>query len=236
MNIDVIRAVIPMMIGAGAIMYGANAFIPLYLQGVTGVSATNSGLLLTPLAVSVAISATYVGRRTSKVGRIKPWPLVGGFLMLGAMVVISTIGKEHGFLYVAMAGSALMGLGVGGVMPPGSLAAQNAVEPHEIGTASSTVLFMRSLGGVIGLGAYGAVFASQINGKIDENLIRRPRAIAQLPPEQKEQALEVLSNAISTVFKAAIPVAAIVMLFGWLLPDRPLRTNSTLQPDSGAGH
>ncbi len=156
--------------------------------------------------------------------------------MLFAMIVISTIGKEHGYLYVAMAGSALTGFGVGGVMPPGSLAAQNAVEPHEIGTASSTVLFMRSLGGVIGLGAYGAVFTAQISGKIDERLIRRPRAIADLPPEQKAQALEVLSNAISTVFKAAIPVAAIVMLFGYLLPDRPLRTTSTLQPDSGAGH
>lgn len=237
MNIDVIRAVIPMMIGAGAIMYGANAFIPLYMQGVTGVSATNSGLLLTPLAVSVAISATYVGRRTSKVGRIKPWPFVGGFLMLCAMIVISTIGKEHGYLYVAMAGSALMGLGVGGVMPPGSLAAQNAVEAHEIGTASSTVLFMRSLGGVIGLGVYGAVFSAQISGKIDERLIRRPRAIADLPPADKAQALEVLSNAISTVFKAAIPVAAVVMVFGWLLPDRPLRTSSTLQPDnSSAAH
>ena len=234
MNNDVIRAVIPMMICAGAIMYGANAFVPLYLQAVTGVSATNSGLLLTPLAGAVAISATWVGRRTSKTGTYKPWPFVGGIIMLAAMIVLSTLRKDDGYLYVALVGSALMGFGVGGVMPTGSLAAQNAVPQSEIGTASSTVLFMRSLGGVVGLGAYGAVFSSQINDKIDPRLVQRPRAIADLPEEQKLQALEVMSTAITTVFKAAIPVAALIVITGWLLPAKPLRGAEQSRGDSSS--
>ena len=237
-SIDVVRAVIPMMFLVGTVFYGTNAFLPLYLQAVTGVSPTNSGLLLTPLALTVAMSATIIGRRTSKTGSYKVWPPFGTIVTLCALLVLTTLGPGDGYIIVAMIGSALIGIGLGALMPTGTLAVQNAVDPLEMGTASSLVLFMRSLGGVIGLAVYGALFNSRISGRIDEGLIRRPRAIADLPEAQKDLALGVMTDAITVVFWAAVPVIAIAILVAFRVPARPLRSNSALQPDasSGAGH
>ena len=234
-SIDVVRTVIPMMFLVGTVFYGTNAFLPLYLQGVTGVSPTNSGLLLTPLAVSVAFSATLIGRRTSKTGSYKVWPPFGTIVTLVALLVLTTLGPSDGYIVVAMIGSALIGIGLGALMPTGTLAVQNAVQPHEMGTASSLVLFMRSLGGVIGLAVYGALFNSRISGRIDEALIRRPRAIADLPPEQKTLALGVMADAITIVFWAAVPIIIGATIIAFRVPARPLRSNSAMQPgDSSA--
>ncbi|MFZ8916331.1 MAG: MDR family MFS transporter [Ilumatobacteraceae bacterium] len=229
-TIDVVRTVIPMMFLVGTVFYGTNAFLPLYLQSVTGVSPTNSGLLLTPLAVSVAFSATLIGRRTSKTGSYKVWPPFGTIMTLLALLVLTTLGPGDGYIVVAMIGSALIGFGLGALMPTGTLAVQNAVQPHEMGTASSLVLFMRSLGGVIGLAAYGALFNSRISGRIDESLIRRPTAIADLPSEQKTLALGVMTDAITIVFWAAVPVIFVAALIAFRVPARPLRSNSAMQP------
>jgi hypothetical protein len=235
-SIDVVRVVVPMMFLVGTVFYGTNAFLPLYLQSVTGVSPTNSGLLLTPLAISVAFSATMIGRRTSKTGSYKTWPPFGTIVTLVALLVLSTVGPTDGYLYVAMAGSALIGIGLGALMPTGTLAVQNSVLPTEMGTASSLVLFMRSLGGVIGLAIYGALFNSRISGRIDENLVRRPTAIDDLPDDQKRLALEVMSDSISTVFKAAIPVIIVAIVLAFRVPARPLRSNSAMQPNSSAAN
>jgi len=237
-SIDVVRAVIPLMFLLGTVFYSTSAFLPLYLQGVTGVTPTNSGLLLAPLALSVAISATLIGRRTSKTGSYKPWPPFGSAVTLLALVVLSTLGPTHGYLYVAMAGSCLIGVGLGALLPTGTLAVQNAVQPHEMGTAPSLVLFMRNLGGVIGLAVYGALFNSRISGRIDESLVRRPTAIADLPNEHRSLALDVMTDAITAVFMAAIPVILVALLIAFRVPARPLRSNSAFQLDasSGAGH
>lgn len=228
MSIDVVRTVVPLMFLVGAVFYGANAFTPLYLQSVTGVSATNSGLLLVPLAVAVAVSATYVGRRTARTGSYKSWPLVGTSITMVALLVLSTLGPTRGYIVVAMVGAALLGLGLGAIMPTGTLAVQNAVPPHEMGAGSSFVLFMRSLGGAIGLAAYGAVFNSRISGRIDPDLVREPRVISNLPSAEKEHALEVLSAAIHTVFRAAVPVMLIAVVVASRVPARPLRTTSAM--------
>ncbi len=231
-RIDVVRAVVPMMFLVGTVFYGTNAFLPLYLQSVTGVSPTNAGLLLTPLAISVAFSATLIGRRTSKTGSYKMWPPFGTAVTLVALLVLTTLGPTDGYLYVAMIGSALIGIGLGALMPTGTLAVQNSVLPTEMGTASSLVLFMRSLGGVIGLAIYGALFNSRISGRIDENLVRRPTAIDDLPDEQKRLALDVMSDSISTVFMAAVPVIVVAMILAFRVPARPLRSNPAMQPGS----
>jgi len=231
-SIDVVRTVIPMIFFVGSVFYGTNAFLPLYLQGVTGVSPTNSGLLLTPLAVSVAFTAMMIGRRTSKTGSYKGWPAFGTVVTLAALLLLTRLGPSHGYLYVAMTGSALIGVGLGSLMPTSTLAVQNAVEPSEMGTASALVLFMRSLGGVIGLASYGALFNSRLNGRIDPGLINRPTQISKLPPAEKNLALDVMSHAISAVFWAAVPVMIVAMIIAFRVPARPLRSTSALQ--SGA--
>ncbi|MFM7871375.1 MAG: MFS transporter, partial [Actinomycetota bacterium] len=233
---DVVRSVVPMMVLIGAVFFGANTFMPLYLQGVTGVSATNSGLLLVPLAASVAISATISGRITARTGIYKPWLPLGAFTASCGLLMVSFLGTTHGYLYVAMVGSALLGCGMGLIMPTGTLSVQNAVPMHEMGTASSVVIFMRQLGGAIGLAAYGGLFSAQLSDRIDPDLIRAPREIKNLPGPEKEQALDVLTHAINMVFRGAVPVMIIAFFIALTVPARPLRSTTSINDGSQTAH
>lgn len=236
LKIDVVRSVVPMMVLLGAVFFGANTFMPLYLQGVTGVSATNSGLLLVPLAASVAISATISGRLTARTGLYKHWLPLGALIGSCGLVMFSFLGTSHGFLYVAMAGSALLGCGMGLIMPTGTLSVQNAVPMEEMGTASSVVIFMRQLGGAIGLAAYGGLFSAQLSDGIDPNLVRAPRQIKFLPSPDKERALDALTHAINMVFRGAVPVMVIAFFIALTVPAKPLRSTTMINDGSQTAH
>ena len=235
MKIDVVRVIVPLMILVGAVFYGANAFMPLYLQGVTGVSATNSGLLLVPLAVAVAGAATIIGRITSKTGTYKVWPAVGAALALVGFIMASLLGSTHAYLYLAMTASFFIGAGMGALFPTSTLAVQNAVEPNEMGAASSVVIFVRQLGGAIGLAIYGAIFNAQLNGRIDEKLIQAPRNIKELDSPMREEALEVFAHAVTTVFRAAVPIVVLSLIVAIFVPGRQLKGRAP-SPQEKAAH
>lgn len=236
LKLDVVRSVVPMMVLIGAVFFGANTFMPLYLQGVTGVSATNSGLLLVPLAAAVALSATVSGRITSRTGKYKMWIPLGAITATGGLFMVSFLGTSQGYVYVAMIGSFFIGCGMGLIMPTGTLSVQNAVPMHEMGTASSVVIFMRQLGGAIGLAAYGTLFSSRLSDGIDPELIRAPREIKNLPSPNKEQALEVLTGAINSVFRAAVPVMLVAFLIALTIPALPLRSTTSINDGTKAAH
>jgi EmrB/QacA subfamily drug resistance transporter len=231
-RIDVVRAVAPAMVVAGAMLYGANAFLPLFLQAVTGVSATSSGLLLIPLALAVAVSATAIGRVISATGRYKVWPIAGAASMGVGFGILSFLQGTTGWVIVAMGAMVLIGAGIGAVMPTTTVAVQNAVEWSDLGAGSSLVLFLRSLGGAIGLACYGALLNAQVAGRIDPELLQRPREIRDLPDEVRSDALDVLTDGITTVFLWAVPLAVIALIFMVMMPERPLRTSSALERQS----
>ncbi len=233
LRMEVVSSVVPMMFLVGAIIFGANTFMPLYLQGVTGVSATNSGLLLAPLAIAVAATAMITGRITARTGKYKMWLPMGAIFAIGGLAMVSFLGTSHGYLYVAMIGSFWIGAGMGAIMPTGTLAVQNAVPMHEMGSASSTVIFMRQLGGAIGLAAYGTLLNSRLAGRVDPDLIRVPREIKNLPSPQREEALAGLTDAINIVFRSALPVMAIAFLIALTIPGIPLRGTTAITSGSG---
>jgi EmrB/QacA subfamily drug resistance transporter len=227
--VPTVRVVIPMVFVSGAIMFGANAFLPLYLQAVSGVSPTNAGLLLSPLAIGVAVSAMVTGRLTAKTGRYKRWPILGMTLCIIGLLVLSPLRSERGWLAVAIVGMLFVGAGIGAFSPTSTLAVQNAVPWQDLGVASSLVLFFRSLGGVIGLAAYGALLNARIADKIDAELLRRPLAIRALPDEQRTAALAALTDGVTTIFRAAVPLAVIGLILACMLPELPLRSTSAMQ-------
>ncbi len=228
-TIPTIRAIVPIMAIGGAVLFGATAFVPLFLQAVTGLKATWAGLLMSPFAIGVAVGAIITGRRTATTGRYKAWPIVGLLLTTAGMLVMSTLHGTPGYVPVAMVGMALAGLGLGSLMPVGTMAAQNAVEWQDLGVASSTVLFFRQLGGVVGIALFGAILNSQISDELDPSLVRQPLEIRALPTAQRDAALEILTNGITTIFKVAAPLAALGVLLALRLPELPLRTTSALQ-------
>ena len=232
LKLDVVSSVVPMMFLVGAIIFGANTFMPLYLQGVTGVSATNSGLLLAPLAVAVALTAMITGRLTARTGKYKQWLPMGAVFAIAGLTMVSFLGTTRDYLYVAMAGSFLIGAGMGAMMPTGTLAVQNAVPMQEMGSASSTVIFMRQLGGAIGLAAYGTLLNSRLAGRVDPEIIRVPREIKNLPSPEREEALAGLTDAINSVFRASLPVMVIALLVALAVPGLPLRAATAVNSRS----
>jgi hypothetical protein len=114
---------------------------------------------------------------------------------------------------------------------------QNAVEHRDLGAASSLIMFVRTLGGAIGLAVFGAVFNRQLDGRVPRELVDAPRKIHDLPDAQRDQALDALTHAITTVFLWGVPVVALSAVFAFLLPERPLRTETgRSDPAATAAH
>ena len=145
----------------GVAMFGAIVFLPLFLQVVVGASATSSGLLLLPLMAGIVVSSVVVGRVISRTGRYRWYPVAGTALMTVAMGLLATMdantSRTTASWYVAV-----LGVGLGTVMPVMILAVQNAVDQRDLGTATSAATFSRSMGGSFGVALFGAVLASRL--------------------------------------------------------------------------
>jgi EmrB/QacA subfamily drug resistance transporter len=213
----------------GVAMFGAIVFLPLFLQVVVGASATSSGLLLLPLMAGIVTSSVVVGRVISRTGRYKWYPVAGTALMTVAMVLLATMdagtSRTTASWYVA-----LLGVGLGTVMPVMILAVQNAAEQRDLGTATSAATFARSMGGSFGVAAFGAILASrlaeQLPGVDPEALQASPSQLRALPPAARQAVVEAVANSLHVVFLAAIPVALAAFLVVLFLRGRPLRESA----------
>ncbi|MDP4691916.1 MAG: MFS transporter [Ilumatobacteraceae bacterium] len=233
-RIDVLRVTIPLVTFAGAIIYGANAFIPLYLQAITGYSPTNSGLLLVPIMVGVTLMSISTGRRMAVTGKYKPWPIFGAASLSIGMVLLSQMSQSGLGLASALIGMFCVGVGIGSIMPTATLATQNAVEWSDLGVASSVITFFRTLGGVVGLAAFGALLNSRVEGQIDEKYLQAPREIKNLEEPLRDDVLRVLGDGITNLYAVAIPIAILVLIIAIRLPERPLRKTSGMQDSNAA--
>ena len=145
----------------GLAMFGAMTFLPLFQQTVQGESPTVSGLALTPMMLGVTVTSIVAGQVTTKTGRYKVFPILGGGIMAVGMFLLSgldtgTTRLESALYYV------VLGLGMGFLMQMVSLIAQNSVEQKDMGVASSARMFFQQIGGSLGVAAFGALFARQL--------------------------------------------------------------------------
>jgi EmrB/QacA subfamily drug resistance transporter len=213
----------------GVAMFGAIVFLPLFLQAVGGATATSSGLLLLPLMGGIVVSSVVVGRVISRTGRYKWYPVAGTGLMTVAMGLLATMdattSRATASWYVA-----LLGVGLGTVMPVMILAVQNAAEKRDLGTATSAATFFRSMGGSFGVALFGAVLSSrlaqQLPGVDAEALQASPEQLRALSPAARQQVVEAVANSLHLVFLAAIPVALAAFLVVLFLRERPLRESA----------
>jgi MFS family permease len=224
-------------------MFGAIVFLPLFLQVVNGVSATRSGLLLVPLMVGVIATAITSGRMVARTGRYRVFPIVGTAVMLAGFVLLATMGPGTS-LAVASLWMLIVGAGIGLVMQVLVIAAQNAVDYRDLGVATSSVAFFRSLGGALGVALFGAILANRLSANLAERVpagahldlssIRQsPDAIAALPPALREVVVSSFAHALHVVYLSAIPFALVAAVLAWRLEERPLRSDSHLQMAAG---
>ncbi|GAA2894186.1 EmrB/QacA family drug resistance transporter [Actinoplanes cyaneus] len=156
-------------LAVGMAMFGGAVFLGQYFQIGRGYSPTEAGLLTIPLMAGVLVTSIVSGRLITKTGRIKPYIIAGSIVLVAGFAVLSTIDHQTALWFVGI-GMFLVGAGVGMSMQNLVLAVQNTVALRDIGAASSTVAFFRSLGGTIGVSVLGAVLARRVTDQITHDL------------------------------------------------------------------
>ncbi len=219
----------------GFAMFGAINFLPLFQQTVQGQSATNSGLLLIPMMGSSMVVSLFVGQRITRTGHYKAFPVTGGVVMTLAMLLLArqdshTTPLETG-IYIAV-----LGTGMGFLMQTTMLISQNSAEHSDVGVASSTATFVRSIGGSFGVSLFGAVFNTRLVAELTTRFGAGtggqlavgathidPATLAQLPEPIRTGLLEALASATSNVFGWATAFAVLIPILAILLRHVPLR-------------
>ncbi|MBL7260398.1 MDR family MFS transporter [Paractinoplanes lichenicola] len=149
----------------GMAMFGGLMTVPLYLQIVKGSTATMAGLQMIPFVFGIMSGSIISGQLIARTGRYRIFPIIGSTLMVAALGLFATIGADTP-LWRVMLIMVLMGLGLGGNMQPMITAVQNAVSPREIGVATSSVTFFRSMGGTLGTAIFLSVLFNVLPSKI----------------------------------------------------------------------
>jgi EmrB/QacA subfamily drug resistance transporter len=231
-------------------LFAAIVFLPLFLQLVTGASATGSGLLTLPLLVASALSTIAAGQIMARTGRYKVFPVAGLALMSAGLALFSTLGAD-GSRAIAALYMAVFGLGFGMVTQILVVAIQNAVDPREIGTATAAANLFRALGGSVGVAVFGAIFTSGLRrwlpltlpagagrGITATGIQTTPARVHALAPAVQHGIAQAVGNSLGDVFVVAAAVAAAGFLVVFALKERPLRGRGA-GPDQkaqSAGH
>ena len=219
-------------LATGVAMHSTILFVPVFLQGVSGLDATTSGLLLMVLMGSIIVSMIVSNRLITTRGTYKGFAVIGGVAMAVGLGLLGSIGAETnvgdfiGYL-------AIVGVGIGLVVQVPILVVQNDVPRRVMGAGTAGTLFFRQVGTTAGVAAAGALFAGTIARALAERLpgttsIDTDRllsdGIASVPSETVAVLRDVLGGAISDVFLAfGFSSAVLCLVLALLLPARPLR-------------
>ncbi|MEE1651670.1 MDR family MFS transporter [Brachybacterium sp. J144] len=229
-------------------MFGAIIYIPVYAQGVMGVSATNSGAILIPLSVAMILTSILVGLLITRFGTYKIFLVLGGAVLVGGYLLLADIqyGDSPWHLTLAMV---VIGLGLGLSMQVYTLVVQNAVPQKELGIATASIQFFRNIGSTIGTAVLGTVMASRMGPAIEEQLsslppeqlaalqqsgggadassleasVLDPAALAQLPEFLVEPIRAGMGDAMHGVFLTAVPFVVLALLLSLFVKQVPLR-------------
>jgi EmrB/QacA subfamily drug resistance transporter len=219
------------VVGAG--MFGTIMYVPLFVQGALGESATSSGAVLTPLMLALIAASVISGQVVARTGRYRaillagPLVMAAGFYLLAQLGVQSSTGETTRALIV-------IGLGVGLGMQTYVLVVQNAVPQRLLGVATSTTQFFRTVGATIGVTAMGAILTTRLH---DELAARVPPGAADtvtpgsllggatLPPGTSEALRAALAAAMHPVFLIGLPLMLVAFAATLLVERRELRTS-----------
>ncbi len=144
-------------------MVGLSIYVPIYFEAVRGLNAARSGLYLVALMTGTVVGAIITGKVMGVTPRYKRTPMAGLALSVVATATLAATANDLSlFWFVVLL--AIMGVGIGTQFPVTTVGVQNAVQPHELGTATANLNFFRSLGSAVLVAAYGAIFLGGIGG------------------------------------------------------------------------
>ena len=180
-RIFVVASAITFLMGIG--MFGAITYMPMFIQGVLGASATRSGLVTMPMMLGLVASSTITGIIVSRTGKYRLLVIAGsvvlaiGSFLLAQMSVSTT-------RTAATVNMVIVGVGIGIGTPILGLAMQNAVPHRLLGVVSSSSQFFRQIGGMLGVAIFGTLVTTHLRDNLRGNL---PEGVAAAPPQLLEQ-------------------------------------------------
>jgi EmrB/QacA subfamily drug resistance transporter len=234
----------------GIAMFTGTVFFSQYFQLARDKSPTMSGVMTIPMIAGLFVSSTVSGQFITRTGRWKAWLVSGGVLVTAGLGLLGTIRYDTAYWKMSIF-MALLGLGIGMMMQNLVLCTQNQVDPSDLGSASSTVTFFRSLGGAVGVSALGAVMSHRITHYVKDGIAaldpKYRAALAgsssstdsipdmnKLPAPIRTLMESAYGHGIADVFFIAGCLAAVAFLITLFIKEVPLKTKGALAQAAAA--
>ncbi|MEV0091080.1 MFS transporter [Streptomyces sp. NPDC050738] len=233
------------LVGAvvGVALFGAASYLPTFLQMVDGASATESGLMMLPMMGGIVGASVVSGQLISRTGRYKAFPVVGSAVSAVGMWLLSRLEVDTSRLEYSI-GMAVLGVGIGLIMPVLVLAVQNSVPPSDIGTATSANNYFRQIGGSVGAAVFGTLFANRLADALADRLPAgahlpdpesiTPQLVHSMPAALRDGYIQAYADAMPRIFLFLVPVLVLGLLIAFFLKEKPLVSHNapTAEPDA----
>ncbi|MFJ5976236.1 MFS transporter [Pseudarthrobacter oxydans] len=230
-------------VAVGVAMFGSSTFLGQYFQVARGASPTEAGLLTLPMIAGNLVGSVVSGQLISRTGKWKGYLIAGSILLIGGLGLSGTLDHTTE-LWHAGVFTAVLGLGLGMLMQNLVLAVQNTVRASDIGTASASVAFFRSVGGAIGVSVLGAILANRVSELATQGLATAGIPIeggaagasmdlAHMPGPVRDIMRAAYGDATAEVFLISAAVAVVALVSVLFIKEKPLRRTVDIQPGAG---
>lgn len=235
-SVFTVTSLVGMVVGIA--LFGAASYLPTFLQMVEGATATESGLLMLPLMGGIVAASVVSGQLISRTGHYKVYPVLGGAVATLGMWLLSRLDTDTPRLQQSL-WQAVLGVGIGLVMPVLVLAVQNSVRPADLGTATSAHTYFRQIGGSVGAAVFGTLFASRLDTALADRLPRdgaaalpaadsiTPQVVHALPPALRDAFVQAYADAMPRIFLYLVPVLVLGLALAFFLKEKPLVSHHT---------
>ncbi|MEW2179632.1 MFS transporter [Streptomyces sp. NPDC005406] len=231
------------LVGAvvGVALFGAASYLPTFLQMVDGATATESGLLMLPMMGGIVGASVVSGQLISRTGRYRVYPIAGSAISAVGMWLLSRLETDTPRFEYSIA-QAVLGLGIGLIMPVLVLAVQNSVRPADLGTATSANNYFRQIGGSVGAAVFGTLFAGRLADALAVRLPSgaglpdpesiTPQLVHAMEPALRDAYIQAYADAMPRIFLYLVPVLVLGLFFAFFLKEKPLVSHHS--PDTAA--
>ncbi|MYR90287.1 DHA2 family efflux MFS transporter permease subunit [Streptomyces sp. SID685] len=240
-----VTALVGLVIGVA--LFGAASYLPTFFQMVDGASATGSGLLMLPMTAGIVVASLLSGQLISHTGRYKIYPVLGGAVSVAGMWLLSRLDADTSRLQYSI-WMAVLGAGIGLVMPVLVLAVQNSARPADLGTATSANNYFRQIGGSVGAAVFGTLFANRLAHALRRELPPRagarlpdpesltPQLVHALPQALRDAYVRAYADAMPRIFLYLVPVLVLGLLIAFFLKEKPLVSHHATESDPDSAH
>ncbi|BBC92591.1 MFS transporter [Streptomyces griseofuscus] len=240
-----VTALVGLVIGVA--LFGAASYLPTFFQMVDGASATGSGLLMLPMTAGIVVASLLSGQLISHTGRYKIYPVLGGAVSVAGMWLLSHLDADTSRLQYSI-WMAVLGAGIGLVMPVLVLAVQNSARPADLGTATSANNYFRQIGGSVGAAVFGTLFANRLAHALRRELPPRagarlpdpesltPQLVHALPQALRDAYVRAYADAMPRIFLYLVPVLVLGLLIAFFLKEKPLVSHHATESDPDSAH